>query len=64
MIDRQNELQQNILFLLYFKYIEVGCIFVTGIKLQSLMGHLEFVNVSFHYPSRPTVNLIKLSLDS
>ncbi|KAK2374300.1 ABC transporter B family member 26, chloroplastic [Trifolium repens] len=34
--------------------------FITrGIKLQSLMGHLEFVNVSFHYPSRPTVSLVK-----
>ncbi|KAK2374289.1 ABC transporter B family member 26, chloroplastic [Trifolium repens] len=34
--------------------------FITrGIKLQSLMGHLEFVNVSFHYPSRPTVSVVK-----
>ncbi|KAH9790933.1 ABC transporter B family member 26 [Citrus sinensis] len=25
-----------------------------GVKLQRLMGHVQFVNVSFHYPSRPT----------
>ncbi|XP_077226348.1 ABC transporter B family member 26, chloroplastic-like isoform X3 [Tasmannia lanceolata] len=26
-----------------------------GLKMQRLMGHIEFVNVSFHYPSRITV---------
>ncbi|XP_024951222.2 ABC transporter B family member 26, chloroplastic-like isoform X5 [Citrus sinensis] len=25
-----------------------------GVKLQRLMGHVQFVNISFHYPSRPT----------
>lgn len=28
----------------------------TGVKLQSVMGHIEFVNVSFHYPSREKVS--------
>jgi len=36
----------------------LDAIFVTGVKLQSLTGHIEFVNVSFHYASRPTVNLV------
>ncbi|XP_028095231.1 ABC transporter B family member 26, chloroplastic isoform X3 [Camellia sinensis] len=26
-----------------------------GLKLQRLMGRIEFVNVSFYYPSRPTI---------
>lgn len=30
----------------------------TGVRLQSLMGNIQFVNVSFHYPSRTTVCLI------
>ncbi|KAH9790932.1 ABC transporter B family member 26 [Citrus sinensis] len=29
-----------------------------GVKLQRLMGHVQFVNVSFHYPSRPTVPIL------
>ncbi|XP_077226350.1 ABC transporter B family member 26, chloroplastic-like isoform X4 [Tasmannia lanceolata] len=29
--------------------------FYPGLKMQRLMGHIEFVNVSFHYPSRITV---------
>ncbi|KAL5100607.1 hypothetical protein RYX36_004934 [Vicia faba] len=34
--------------------------FITeGMRLQSLTGHLEFVNVSFHYPSRPTVSVVQ-----
>lgn len=34
--------------------------FITeGMKLQSLTGHIEFVNVSFHYPSRPTVHVVQ-----
>ncbi|KAL6983754.1 ABC transporter B member 26, chloroplastic [Sarracenia purpurea var. burkii] len=30
-----------------------------GLKLQRLMGHIEFVNTSFYYPSRPTVHVLK-----
>ncbi|KAK9276674.1 hypothetical protein L1049_006210 [Liquidambar formosana] len=30
-----------------------------GLKLQSLMGHIEFVDVSFHYPSRETVPVLQ-----
>ncbi|KAF5740410.1 hypothetical protein HS088_TW11G00479 [Tripterygium wilfordii] len=30
-----------------------------GLKLQRLMGHVEFVNVSFHYPSRTTAPILK-----
>ncbi|XP_014520721.1 ABC transporter B family member 26, chloroplastic isoform X2 [Vigna radiata var. radiata] len=30
-----------------------------GIKLQRLMGCIEFLNVSFHYPSRPTVSVVQ-----
>ncbi|XP_058776319.1 ABC transporter B family member 26, chloroplastic isoform X2 [Vicia villosa] len=34
--------------------------FITeGMRLQSLTGHLEFVNVSFHYSSRPTVSVVQ-----
>ncbi|KDO55138.1 hypothetical protein CISIN_1g005467mg [Citrus sinensis] len=29
-----------------------------GVKLQRLMGHVQFVNISFHYPSRPTVPIL------
>ncbi|KAJ0112833.1 hypothetical protein Patl1_02827 [Pistacia atlantica] len=29
-----------------------------GVKLQRLMGHIQFVNVSFHYPSRATVPVL------
>ncbi|KAL9454776.1 hypothetical protein AB3S75_010224 [Citrus x aurantiifolia] len=29
-----------------------------GVKLQRLMGHVQFINVSFHYPSRPTVPIL------
>lgn len=29
---------------------------LTGTKLQRLSGHIEFLDVSFSYPSRPTVN--------
>ncbi|GMP82662.1 hypothetical protein CsSME_00036871 [Camellia sinensis var. sinensis] len=29
------------------------------LKLQRLMGRIEFVNVSFYYPSRPTVPVLK-----
>ncbi|CAJ1931362.1 unnamed protein product [Sphenostylis stenocarpa] len=29
------------------------------IKLQRLTGHIEFLNVSFHYPSRPTVSVVQ-----
>lgn len=29
-----------------------------GMKLQRLMGKIEFVNVSFYYPSRLTVLFI------
>ncbi|GAU48099.1 hypothetical protein TSUD_238370 [Trifolium subterraneum] len=36
-----------------------GISILAGMKLQSLMGHLEFVNVSFHYPSRPTVSVVQ-----
>ncbi|RXH79766.1 hypothetical protein DVH24_040913 [Malus domestica] len=28
-------------------------------KLQRLVGHVEFVNVSFHYPTRPTVSVLQ-----
>ncbi|XP_038712841.1 ABC transporter B family member 26, chloroplastic isoform X3 [Tripterygium wilfordii] len=31
----------------------------TGVKLQRLIGHVEFVNVSFHYSSRPTVPVLQ-----
>ncbi|KAK7252408.1 hypothetical protein RIF29_36329 [Crotalaria pallida] len=35
--------------------------FITrGVKLQSLTGQIEFLNVSFHYPSRPTVSVVQL----
>ncbi|XP_010251085.1 PREDICTED: ABC transporter B family member 26, chloroplastic [Nelumbo nucifera] len=30
-----------------------------GVKLQRLMGHIKFVNVSFHYPSRITVPVLQ-----
>ncbi|KAJ1394526.1 P-loop containing nucleoside triphosphate hydrolase [Sesbania bispinosa] len=30
-----------------------------GIKLQRLTGQIEFLNVSFHYPSRPTVSVVQ-----
>ncbi|TKY69913.1 ABC transporter B family member 26 [Spatholobus suberectus] len=30
-----------------------------GVKLQRLTGRIEFLNVSFHYPSRPTVSVVK-----
>ncbi|XP_020216424.1 ABC transporter B family member 26, chloroplastic isoform X1 [Cajanus cajan] len=30
-----------------------------GIKLQMLTGRIEFLNVSFHYPSRPTVSVVQ-----
>ncbi|XP_052204963.1 ABC transporter B family member 26, chloroplastic isoform X2 [Diospyros lotus] len=30
-----------------------------GLKLQRLMGHIEFVNVSFYYPSRAMVPVLK-----
>ncbi|XP_024029498.1 ABC transporter B family member 26, chloroplastic [Morus notabilis] len=29
-----------------------------GQKLQRIMGHIQFVNVSFHYPSRPKVPVL------
>ncbi|KAL5864333.1 hypothetical protein ACOSQ3_001847 [Xanthoceras sorbifolium] len=29
-----------------------------GVKLPGLMGHIQFVNVSFHYPSRVTVPIL------
>ncbi|KAL5552815.1 hypothetical protein UlMin_040216 [Ulmus minor] len=31
----------------------------TGRKLQKLIGRIEFVDVSFHYPSRPTVPVLQ-----
>ncbi|XP_059445534.1 ABC transporter B family member 26, chloroplastic [Corylus avellana] len=30
-----------------------------GLKLRRLLGHIEFVNVSFHYSSRPTVHVLQ-----
>ncbi|XP_054823571.1 ABC transporter B family member 26, chloroplastic-like isoform X2 [Prosopis cineraria] len=30
-----------------------------GVKLQRLMGHVDFINISFHYPSRPTVPVVQ-----
>ncbi|KAK9925369.1 hypothetical protein M0R45_033693 [Rubus argutus] len=30
-----------------------------GVKLQSVMGHIQFVNVSFHYPSREKVPILE-----
>lgn len=30
-----------------------------GIKLQGLRGHIEFVNVSFHYPSRTEIPVMR-----
>ncbi|KAI9111464.1 hypothetical protein K1719_017154 [Acacia pycnantha] len=30
-----------------------------GMKLQRLTGNIEFINVSFHYPSRPTVSVVQ-----
>ncbi|CAL0331535.1 unnamed protein product [Lupinus luteus] len=30
------------------------------VKLQSLTGQIEFLNISFHYPSRPTVPVVQL----
>nr|KYP66287.1 hypothetical protein KK1_012575 [Cajanus cajan] len=39
--------------------LKIGCKFVTGIKLQMLTGRIEFLNVSFHYPSRPTVSVVQ-----
>ncbi|XP_044466070.1 ABC transporter B family member 26, chloroplastic-like isoform X2 [Mangifera indica] len=29
-----------------------------GVRLQKIMGHIQFVNVSFHYPSRATVPVL------
>ncbi|PON64233.1 ATP-binding cassette containing protein [Parasponia andersonii] len=29
------------------------------VKLQKLIGRIDFVNVSFHYPSRPTVHVLE-----
>ncbi|WJX81252.1 ABC transporter B member 26, chloroplastic [Trifolium repens] len=31
---------------------------VKGIKLQRLMGHIQFVNVSFHYPARSMIPVL------
>lgn len=42
-----------IFFNILFDWIFYVC--VAGSKLQRLVGHVEFVNVSFHYPTRPTV---------
>lgn len=41
----------------YVQFLILHLLF-TGVKLQRLMGHVQFVNVSFHYPSRPTVCLL------
>ncbi|XP_048232582.1 ABC transporter B family member 26, chloroplastic isoform X3 [Ricinus communis] len=30
-----------------------------GLKLQRLMGHIEFANISFHYPSRANVPVLQ-----
>ncbi|KAL3031587.1 hypothetical protein AAZX31_02G037000 [Glycine max] len=30
-----------------------------GVTLQRLTGRIEFLNVSFHYPSRPTVSVVQ-----
>ncbi|KAF3431202.1 hypothetical protein FNV43_RR25932 [Rhamnella rubrinervis] len=30
-----------------------------GLKLQRLTGHIDFVNVSFHYPSRPAAPVLQ-----
>ncbi|GAB4829234.1 ABC transporter B member 26, chloroplastic, variant 2 [Ancistrocladus abbreviatus] len=30
-----------------------------GLKLQRLTGHIDFINVSFYYPSRPTVPVLQ-----
>ncbi|XP_075661642.1 ABC transporter B family member 26, chloroplastic-like isoform X3 [Castanea sativa] len=30
-----------------------------GVKLQKVMGHIQFVNVTFHYPSRLTVPILE-----
>ncbi|XP_062010209.1 ABC transporter B family member 26, chloroplastic-like [Rosa rugosa] len=30
-----------------------------GVKLQRVMGHIQFVNVSFHYPSRAKVAILE-----
>ncbi|XP_028783965.1 ABC transporter B family member 26, chloroplastic isoform X2 [Neltuma alba] len=30
-----------------------------GVKLQRLLGNIEFINVSFHYPSRPMVSVVR-----
>ncbi|GMJ04279.1 ATP-binding cassette B26, transporter associated with antigen processing protein 1 [Hibiscus trionum] len=38
-----------------------------GVKLQTLMGNIQFVNVSFHYPSRitvPTLDRLNLSIQA
>lgn len=38
-----------------------------GMKLQKLVGHIQFVNVSFHYPSRitePILNHVNLSMQA
>ncbi|XP_050386563.1 ABC transporter B family member 26, chloroplastic-like isoform X1 [Argentina anserina] len=39
----------------------------TGVKLQKVIGHIQFVNVSFHYPSRekiPILEDISISIQS
>ncbi|KAK4263983.1 hypothetical protein QN277_029327 [Acacia crassicarpa] len=36
-----------------------------GMKLQRLTGNIEFINVSFHYPSRPTESkLFRMDISS
>ncbi|KAF7829311.1 ABC transporter B family member 26, chloroplastic isoform X1 [Senna tora] len=36
-----------------------GMSILAGVKLQRLMGHVEFINVSFHYPSRPSASVVQ-----
>ncbi|KAL5122491.1 ABC transporter B family member 26, chloroplastic [Glycine soja] len=36
-----------------------GMSILAGVTLQRLTGRIEFLNVSFHYPSRPTVSVVQ-----
>ncbi|KAG6426461.1 hypothetical protein SASPL_110684 [Salvia splendens] len=36
-----------------------GMSILSGLRLQKLIGRIEFVDVSFHYPSRPSLSILQ-----